>query len=157
MGCVVAEIYIQKTLSGWLPADDESKEYHKKRKIGSLQRVNVTNVRNPLFHRKYFALLNIGFDNWTPPKIESVHGDPVKNFDSFRKDIAILCGYYHVVIRLDGTSRIVADSISFSKMDNDEFEKLYNKTIDLFIQKIYGDDMTPEKINEIVEQYMSFT
>ena len=94
--------------------------------------------------------------NWTPGKIDSKYGTPEKNFDRFRKDVAILAGFYDIVIRLDGSTRIEAKSISFSKMDQEEFDRLYQRTIDVFLKHIYGKDMTKEEIDELVEKYLSF-
>ncbi len=113
-------------------------------------------MRNVLFHRKYFALLNIGFDNWTPGEINSKYGVPEKNFDRFREDLAIMCGYFNLVIRLDGTSRPEAKSISFAKMDQEMFEDLYSKTINKLIKHVYNEKLSPDELNDIVEKYLQF-
>ena len=112
--------------------------------------------RNLGFHRKYFALLKIGYDNWEPEIIGGKYGTPQKNFDRFRKDVTILCGYYNVVVRLDGTTRIEPDSISFASMSAETFQELYSKTIDLFIEKIYKGSMTADEMNEMVMKYLEF-
>jgi len=150
------EVNLALTLSGLLPADPESEKWYRKLRIGNLVHGDFKTYRNPNFHRKYFALLNIGFQNWEPGEINSKYGVPEKNFTTFRKDIAILCGYYKNVIRFDGTSRIEAESISFSSMDQEEFEKLYSKTIDLFIKNIYGSSLDADGLNEIVNKYLQF-
>jgi hypothetical protein len=108
-------------------------------------------------HKKYFALLKIAYDNWSPGEINSKYGVPMKNFERFRKDVAILTGHFELVIRVDGSSRPEAKSISFSKMDQIEFDKLYSKTIDLMIKNIYGhENMTAERMNELVDQFLRF-
>ena len=109
-------------------------------------------------HKKYFALLNLAFENWEPGEIDSKYGKPMKNFDRFRKDVAILTGHYDLVIRVDGSSRPEAKSISFAKMDQSEFEGLYSKTIDLLVEKIYGkDNMTPEQMDKLVMEFIRFS
>ena len=109
-------------------------------------------------HRKYFALLKISFDNWEPGEINSQYGVPMKNFERFRRDIAIRTGHFELVIRVDGSSRPEAKSISFSKMEQIEFEELYSKTIDLLVEKIYGqENMTAEKMNELVDEFIKFS
>ena len=113
-------------------------------------------MRNVMFHRKFFALLNIAFDNWNPGEINSKYGIPEKNFERFRKDVAILCGHFHLVIRVDGTSRPEADSISFAKMDQETFKDLYSKTIDVLIKHVYKQKIDAEKLDEIVERYLQF-
>jgi len=171
------EVVLSKTLSGLLPTDPDSQKWYNKIKFGNHVHADFKEYRNPAFHRKYFALLNIGFDNWEPGEINSKYGTPEKNFERFRKDIAILAGYFDLVIRLDKTSRIEARSISFAKMQQGEFEDLYSKTIDILIKNVYKntlepkrpndiskdqwDNMTEEKqsgimLNEIVNQYLQF-
>ena len=146
-----------KTLTGLFPADPDSEESYKKLRQGGVIVADIKQVRNPLFHRKYMALLGLGFDQWEPPEIDYKHGVPQKNFDRFRKDIAILAGYYHIVVRLNGEVRVEADSISFSNMDEETFEKLYNSTINVFLKQIYNSDMTEEKLKNIVNQVLSYT
>ena len=146
-----------KSVGGLIPADPESDAKYQKIKAGSVIIAETKEVRNPLFMRKYFSLLKVGFENWEAPKVESVHGTPEKSFDRFRKDVAILCGHYHLVIRLNGEVRIEADSISFANMTEETFEKLYNSTINIFLKHIYDSEMTREKIENIVNQYLSYT
>jgi len=131
-------------------------EWDKKNKIGDDVKAPWKRRRQLWRHKKYFALLNIAFENWEPGEINSKYGKPEKNFDRFRKDIAILCGFYSVVVRLDGSSRVEADSISFAKMDEQAFRDLYSKTVDLLIKNVYGGKITPERMNELVDQYLSF-
>jgi len=153
---VIMETYLVKSQAGLLPADPPTEDWYRKLKVGDVVRQESTVVRNPGFHRKYFALLHIGFENWQPDEIDSKYGTPLKNFERFRKDVAILCGYYDIVIRLDGTSRPEAKSISFARMEEDEFEKLYSATIDLFLKRIYGADMTKEELDKIVNEFLRF-
>ena len=138
-------------------ADEYSEKFDSTIKIGQTIRHEWRKQRQLWKHRKYFALLKIGFDNWEPGIIDSKYGRPQKNFERFRKDIAILTGHYSVVVRLDGSARVEADSISFSKMDQITFDELYSKTIDLFLERIYGKDWTAERIDEAVEKYLTFT
>ena len=151
------KLSLLKTITGLIPADPESEEQYRKLKQGGVVTAEIKQIRNPQFLRKYFALLNLGFDQWEPDKIDCKHGVPQKNFDRFRKDVAILCGHYHLVIRLNGEVRIEADSISFANMTEETFEKLYNSTINVFLKHIYDSEMTREKIENIVNQYLSYT
>ena len=152
------EIILVKTISGLLPADPQSHEAYGKIKGGEAFRCDIKKIRNYRFLKKYFALLNIGYDNWNPPsiKVDNERVIPLKNFDRFRHDVAILSGYYHSTIRLDGTIRIEAKSISFASMGDDEFADLYSKTIDVFIKHIYGSKHTKEDIDHMVEEYLRF-
>ena len=150
------KLNLLKTISGLVPVDPDSEARYNKIKIGAVIEAETKEVRNPKFHRQYFALLNVGFDNWSPGEIDSKYGTPAKNFERFRKDIAILCGYYDIVIRLDGSTRPEAQSISFAGMSQETFEDLYSKTIDVFLNKIYGEGSSAEEIDRIVSEYLRF-
>ncbi|MBW2600152.1 MAG: DUF1367 family protein [Deltaproteobacteria bacterium] len=145
-----------KTATGLFPADEDSKELYDKIKTGNTVTAEIRTVRNPAFMRKYFSLLKLGFDAWEPGEVDSVHGKPEKNFDRFRKDITILCGHYHLVVRLNGDVRVEADSIAFGNMTEETFEKLYNQTINVLLKNIYNSDMTSEKLDNLVNQYMAY-
>lgn len=145
-----------KTMLGLVPAEPDSKENYDKLKIGDFITAEIKTVRNPKFHRKYFALLRVGFDNWLPGEVNSKYGVPAKNFERFRADVIILCGFYDNVVRLDGSVRLEPKSVSFAKMSEESFADLYSKTIDVLLKYVYDSKMTPEKLDEIVNQYLSF-
>jgi len=145
-----------RAIHGLIPGDSDSVEWYKKIKLGSAVRVTATTVRNYAFLKKYFALLNVAYDNWEPGEVSSKHGVPEKNFEQFREDLTILCGYFKVVQRVDGSTRIKGKSISFAKMESEEFEKLYNTTLDVLLRRVYKSEISKEELENIVNQYMSF-
>jgi hypothetical protein len=128
--------YFTKTFYGLAPADESSRQWFEKLKAGETVKVEVNRVRNYRFLKKYFALLNIAFENWEPGEVSSKYGKPEKNFDRFRADITILSGYFDTTVRLDGSVRIEPKSISFTQMSEEEFEQLYSKTIDLLVKHV---------------------
>lgn len=142
----MTDFFCLRTGDTLVPAHDSDLEQIKR--LPKLQplRVSVKRMRNVQFHRKYFALLNLAFDYWEP---ENQVGE--KNFDRFRKDIIILCGFYEQYIRLDGSTRLQAKSISFASMDEDEFEDLYSKTIDVIIKYVMT-NYSGDQLRSIVEQ-----
>jgi hypothetical protein len=124
---------------------------------GALFELEIKSKRNPLFHRKYFALLKIGFDAVD-------FGDHIykgqlvkKNPDSFRSDIAILCGFCEPEFKYDGSFRMKAKSISFAKMEQEEFEELFSQTINILLEKIlpksYNDSKLRKSVDEILNQF----
>lgn len=130
------DLTLTKTMAGLVPADQATADYLAKVKLGTVLHGSFAKARNPAFHRRYFALLNTAFDLWEPGVVDCRHGVPQKNFDRFRGDLAIMAGYYEIVIRVDGTTRIEPKSISFASMGQEEFEKLYSATVDVILQKI---------------------
>jgi hypothetical protein len=96
--------------------------------------------RNIHFHGKYFKMLQVIFDN--QEKFPSI--------DSLRKAVIIDAGFYRIQYCLDGTFYKEADSISFAKMNQEEFEILYSKSVDVCI-KAFGHD---EKMFELLMSFL---
>lgn len=113
-------------------------------KAGQVIEVDATRPRNWQFLKKYFALINYAYENWDIPEI-----DAAKNYSEFRSDITILAGYYDMVVRVDGSVKPKAKSISFAKMEQQEFDALYSKTLDILLAKILPSH-TEEEINQIM-------
>ncbi len=152
-----------KTKGGLVPHEEseETVGWFNGLAIGQVVSVEAVKPRNWHFLKKYFALLNIAFDHWQQPIIEvNVGGQmvkPKKNYNRFRKDLTILAGHFHTVFRLDGSFRVEADSISFAKMEEEDFNNLYQQTITVLLDKVYGSGFDQEKIDNMVNEYLSFS
>ncbi len=138
----MADAYMIKTPRGALvPADAESAEALAKVKVGQGVKVTYTRTRNIKFHRKFFALLKLAYDAWNPPPL-MYRDQPVKTtFDQFRRQLTILAGYYEVEQSIDNPDKfkLVAKPISFAKMSQDEFERLYNAVLDVLLDRVFLD------------------
>ncbi|MDR8481298.1 MULTISPECIES: DUF1367 family protein [Serratia] len=64
----MAQLQLIKQSPGILiPATPETSEFlQSKCKIGAVLVADFKQVRNPAFHRRFFALLNLGFEYWEP-------------------------------------------------------------------------------------------
>ncbi|MGK3164719.1 DUF1367 family protein (plasmid) [Serratia marcescens] len=49
-----------------VPTTREARDFLQSKKIGSVLYADFKQARNPAFHRKFFSLLNLGFDYWQP-------------------------------------------------------------------------------------------
>lgn len=138
-----------------LPDDTDTSEFIKKLKDGAIIRADFKKMRNPKFHRKFFALLNFAYENWEPAA--QTYKDQVveKNFDRFRADIAILAGFYTVVVNIKGEPRYEAKSISFASMDEAEFDKLYQATITVIMKHILT-KYTREDLDQVINELLNF-
>ncbi|MCL2899771.1 DUF1367 family protein [Brenneria tiliae] len=58
--------FLKSTGGVLIPATPDSKEYVQKLKLGAVIYADFKQARNPAFHRKYFSLLNLGFEYWQP-------------------------------------------------------------------------------------------
>lgn len=153
------EILMLRGPAGFLPADEESWESAKRIKTGTTCRVTLTQVRNPAFMRKWFALAKLAYDAWTEtvPTVEHRGQRVQPQFERFRKDLTILAGYYHPVFNVRGELRLEADSISFAKMDEATFDKLYNATINAVMQKVLAKaPWSEEELRALVDKVLGF-
>jgi hypothetical protein len=135
----VSELLFLRTQLGLMPADDSAREWMTKVKAGQTVLARVTLPRNPLFHRKVFALMRYAFDYWsdhTPP-ITWKGREVAPEFERFRKDITILAGYGHPVINIKGEVRYEAKSISYGSMDEEQFEAFYDAVIDTLLKRVF--------------------
>jgi hypothetical protein len=148
------EIVLMKGPSNTLiPCDPQAAEYIAKLKMGAGIKAQVTQQRNPAHHRKFMALLNLAFDAWEPGELQYKGETVQKNFDQFRKDITILAGHFETVVNLKGEIRVVAKSISFASMAQDEFDQLYNSAANVILARIlktYSRDDLDNVINQIL-------
>lgn len=64
----MAQLQLIKQSSGILiPATPETSDFlQSKCKLGAVLVADFKQVRNPAFHRRFFALLNLGFEYWEP-------------------------------------------------------------------------------------------
>ena len=90
--------------------------------IGDEVELDITNKRNPQFHRKFMALIKLAFDNQ----------DNYKEMNDLRYDLTKAAGFYEErPNHITGEVEIKATSISFSSMDENEFEEVYNAVLDV--------------------------
>ena len=153
------DLVMLKTPSGALvPGDSEATEALRKIKTGKALRMSATRMRNYEFHKKFFALVNFAYEHWEPGELPDARWrgvQPEKTFDRFRKDLIILAGFYEATYRLDGSVRIEAQSISFGRMDEDDFEALYSKVINVVLKHVLR-NYTREDLDHVVEQILRF-
>lgn len=153
------EIYLQKISNGLMPYDQQAQDYIEKIGQGKMVKCTITNPRNYLFLKKWFALLNVGFSHWEPvvPDEQRKWGEPQKNFEQFREDVTILCGYYELVTRTNGETRVRAKSVAFGSMDEEDFEKLYNLTLNVLMENLYKDTEIDEaRLRDLAKKYEEF-
>lgn len=154
---MTTEVLLRKIQNvGFAPADEAEAEKVVRFKNGGVVRAKFTQFRNYEFHKKFFAMLKVGFDAWEPPELEH-KGLPVqKNFDRFRKDCTIAAGFYDPVANLRGEVRAEARSISFASMTQEDFEKVYSAVVDVLLERVLT-KYTRADLDRVVEELMAFT
>jgi hypothetical protein len=123
------EIYMVKGLGGkFTPAHDSDHDLAKQLKQGEVYRFTFVKPRNYEFHKKFFALIKLVFENQ----------DHYTNIDDLRHDLTVEAGFkVEKINQFTGEVRYNAQSISFASMDEIEFSSLYQKMLDTVI-RVYG-------------------
>lgn len=143
--------YWRKLPNGTLaPEDSATVEWVRKIKTGDVVGGEFKRPRNIALHRKWFALINYGFEIWEPPE-----DAPEKNLDRFRKEITMLAGYAQEVPSIKGGTRWEAQSISFANMDEDTFCKLYDATIAALCKWVLR-NYTKDDVHRVMEEIGRF-
>jgi hypothetical protein len=127
---------------------------------GEFYNVTYKQPRNPAFHRrKFFALLNIGFEAWEPErgrKRLKYKGQAIaKNFEAFREDITILAGFYEVTFDLKGRMSLKAKSIAFHNMEEDEFSRVYEAVVKVVLEQVLT-NYKRDDLDRVVEEIQRF-
>lgn len=156
----MAEILLIKTPGGVLaPANEDEIEKLSKIKAGATVRCSIVQMRNGAFFRKWWLLAKFAFDIWSETAPRAMYkGTPVQHsFDRFRKDLIIMTGRHHAVFNALGEMRLEADSVSWAKMDEDAFSRMYSETINVILGKVLNrPDITEDSLRNMVNQLMSF-
>jgi hypothetical protein len=149
------EIVLIKTINGWQAFDPPTEEWLGKKKPGAVIHSDFKQTRNPAFHRKGMSLLQLAFSYWEPGEINNQYGTVEKDFERFRKDITILAGFFTQSFRIDGSVRIEAKSLSFAKMDEEEFSRVYQGILTVILDKILS-QFSEEEVVNMADQFWSY-
>lgn len=131
------------------PAHDIDLERLQRFKNGEMYTAEIKLSRNPAHHRKVFAFFNFCFAHWSAERAGLESMDEVSQFDRFRKDLTILAGFYEQTMRLNGEIRTEAQSLAFSNMDQEQFERCYSALINAAIKHVFGRTRDPNILNQL--------
>lgn len=115
---------------GLKPISDE--DIHKLKKIseGEVIEVDVKIPRNYKFHKKLFALLDLMYEN---DSLELTK-------ERYRKEMLKVAGYYESYIGADGIEVREAKSISFAKMEQHEFDNMFQDMLQVACLRLGVDE-----------------
>ena len=144
------KLFLIKTLTGFEVSKTSYGEFNKL-KIGEEVKAKVTSPSKRVlgFHKKYFSLLDVAFEN----KPEYLDG---MNKEHFRKEIIARAGFYDTHTNFKGLPIYEAKSISFVKMDQKTFEDLYDRSMDIIIQYVLNGSKSEEIEREVLAKLNGF-
>lgn len=139
----LTDIWLIKTSNGTLlPFQDSDYQIANKLKVGEETCFTLKRIRVPGFHRKYFALINLAFEN-------QAHYSDVY---VFRKVMEMRAGYYTPIKTERGHDLAIPKSIAYSEINQDEFTELYEKVY-LEVEKLL--ELVKEEDKEMFQSELS--
>lgn len=157
----MSKIELIRVPNGYAFATADAVTAAAKHKVGEKVVANVVKPRSNKFQRKFFALLRFAFDYWEPAETDTpleYRGHVVeKDFDRFRADVTIMCGFYTPVWAANGEMRLMPKSIAFSEMEPEEFGRLYSTAISVLMRLVMqAKGFTADQLEDAVENILRF-
>jgi len=142
-------IFLEKVPLAAIPTDNDSKRIFDGFQIGQKFEVIPWKERNYRFHQKIFSLLNLvvsNNENW-------------KSAYFLLKLIQIDIGNVEVGVDLNGEVKQFPKSISFKKMSEPAFSKLFSQTVDHMLAHldILVPGMRQDVFNAYVQRILDYT
>lgn len=142
------KLLLLNTSEGLKPCYDEDYDNKKKLKLGVVYQVEIKKARNVEFHRKYFKLINLSWEYQNDGVINHFKN----NVDLFRKTVEMSAGHCDTIYSIPRNEWIeTPKSISFDKMDEIEFQDLYDRVKDVlftvFLKKVSEEEFMRNLVN----------
>lgn len=113
-------ILMKRALSGLVPDDDAARDALRKVPVGNVVAIDIRRPRHHKNLRRWWALMNLIAQN----------SDTIKSPEQAHDLVKILAGHCtHVVSKSTGEVYMVADSIAFGRLNEDEFQEVWSRAI----------------------------
>ena len=119
-------IFCRKQAGVLWPLDEGGQEVFNHIAEGEMVTVDIRRPRNVQFHRLFFALLQIVFENQSR----------CKSIDELLDVVKISVGHCRTFRYKDGTEVKTPKSISFSRMKEDDFRIFYDRVVAFVCQEL---------------------
>jgi len=142
------KIYCKVTEIGLVPMYGSDLDEKRRLKVGETVLCEVTKPRNYEFHKKFFALVRLTFEN-LPERLSQMLSIRSEEdmLDCMKIDLGLYSSAWH-----GGRQVVKPGSISFAKMDETEFEKFYGRAVDMVLS-LYLAGTNKEELLEEVERF----
>lgn len=132
-----------------IPASDDDFKKKLCLKKGQTYKAKIVLYRNYDFHRKYFAMINAAWEYVEEAKQERFFHNSV---DQFRQTIQMTAGHSDKIFSYELKTFIdIPRSISFEKMDNDEFSDLYDRVKAVLWSLVLDGKVSEKDFDKLIE------
>ena len=142
------KLLLLNTSEGLKPCYDEDYEEKKKLRSGKVYQAEIKLARNVEFHRKYFKLINLSWEYQNENRQKHFKN----NVNAFRKSVEMAAGHFDTEYSIARKEWVeVPKSIAFDKMDEVEFQELYDRVKDvlftIFLKHISEEEFMRNLVN----------
>lgn len=141
-------IHVVKTKGGLYPIYESDQDAMQKIADGEIIEISWKQARNWRNHKRYFAMLKMTIDN-----LPDEFPDNYRNIEFLRYEIMIGIGHCEFRSSIGGNIYPVAKSMSFSKMDEQEFQEIF-KLSQNYILRHFLKDIDEETFNNNLNLFL---
>lgn len=120
------DLFLERTPTGLDANDAFGKEELNKFPLGATLRCRITQPRNVKFHRLFFGMLNLFYEQQ----------DQYATLEDFLEVVKKAVGHSHEIVDFDGQVQVITNSISFDKMDEISFRQFFDRVEKFLLEKI---------------------
>jgi hypothetical protein len=134
------KLTLRNTISGLVPLYPSDFDEKRKLKLGEDYEADIKMPRNYQFHKKLFALFNVGCQN---SKMDLP-------FEVYRKIMTVRAGYF-TAYETDKGVYYEPDSLSFTAKDEAQIGEVYSRVLDAIIKDV---GCTSDEIEKSLIEFM---
>lgn len=135
-------IWLKRTLTGFMPANEVSLEDCKRFKVGTVYRGDIVKPRSYKHHCLFLALLELTFENQ----------ERYTDFKMFRRAVALEAGHVEQVITLHGEVHLIPLAYSYDELpDENDFTAKFGAAMTVCARILHG--MGLEELEGEVSRY----
>ena len=133
--------FMVKHLGSLRPADEQAEVLIKRLWQGEIVEVEIRRPRNIKFHRKFWALMNIVWDN--------IDHDEYPTVEALVTRLKIDTGHRETML-FDGVIAYIPKSINFASMDASQFDEFFERCSDWIASHVLP-GVTQQELREEIE------
>jgi hypothetical protein len=154
--------YLKKYANGMLMLEKlDGDDAAPRLKVGEVVSVEWHYARNYERLKAIMKLFRIAYDHYCEYAIDEgveYKGQKVlPSFDTFRGELVILAGHYVPTFDIHGRLKLDAQSLSYEKCSQRQFEKIFGDVIGAAIKHVYKNTRSPESLRQqVVDEIAKF-
>lgn len=128
----IIKTFVHAGMEAYVPANDVMQKKFERQSVGDMEEANFNTIRCPVRHRRFFAMIGQAYKMY----------NTIRTIDNFRADLTMEAGFYEARVNFSGEAYLKPKSLEYAKMDQDEFDQLHSRVLDVIVQHLDFDHET---------------